>query len=160
MGALCASYAGGADMNITTEEAEWLADWVEEEGGLSFKAAGLRSLAAERDALKVERDSWITRYNIQVDYRIRAEAEFSHMQRRIARQRRALAKLYGKRHDKNGRLSNFLAGLTAENARLREALESAGVLLEWWYGNPAGVPYSSLMKDYKKKLEAALGETQ
>ena len=36
-------------MTITTEEAERLADWVEEEGGLSFKAAGLRSLAAERD---------------------------------------------------------------------------------------------------------------
>jgi hypothetical protein len=41
-------------MTITTEEAEWLADWIEEEGGLSFKAAGLRSLAAERDALRVE----------------------------------------------------------------------------------------------------------
>jgi hypothetical protein len=38
----------------TTEEAEWLADWVEEEGGLSFKAAALRSLAAERDALREE----------------------------------------------------------------------------------------------------------
>jgi hypothetical protein len=41
-------------MTITTEEAEWLADWVEEEGGLSFKAAGLRFLAAERDALRAE----------------------------------------------------------------------------------------------------------
>ena len=53
MGALCVSYAGGADMSITTEEAHKLwralfdANW--------HKAAGaLRSLAAERDALKAE----------------------------------------------------------------------------------------------------------
>ena len=53
MGSLCASYAGGADMSVTTEEAHKLwralfdANW--------HKAAGaLRSLAAERDALQAE----------------------------------------------------------------------------------------------------------
>jgi hypothetical protein len=74
------------------------------------------SVAAERDALRAER-------NAERNARFKAEAEFSHMQRRIARQRRALAKLYRKRHDKNGRLSSFLTGLTAENARLREAVK-------------------------------------
>jgi Asp-tRNA(Asn)/Glu-tRNA(Gln) amidotransferase A subunit family amidase len=136
-------------MTITTEEAEWLADWVEDEGGLSLKAAGLRSLAAERDALKVERDSWITRYNIQVDYRFRAEAEFSHMQRRIARQRRALAKLYQRRHDKK-----------AENARLREALRLAIDAVEFWaaYATPYFQDKHDLEEDLRK-LRAALGET-
>ncbi len=53
MGALCVSYAGGADMTITTEEAHKLwralfdANW-------HRAASAIRSLAAERDALKAE----------------------------------------------------------------------------------------------------------
>jgi hypothetical protein len=45
--------------------------------------------------------------------------------------------------------------LKAENARLLDALHSADVLLEWHKGNPAGVPYSQLVKDHKKKRRAA-----
>ncbi len=56
---------------------------------------------AEVDALRAER-------NAERSARFKAEAEFSHMQRRIARQRRALAKLYEKRRDRK-----------AENAHLR-----------------------------------------
>jgi hypothetical protein len=41
-------------MTITTEEAERLAERVEDEGGLSITATALRSLAAERDALKAD----------------------------------------------------------------------------------------------------------
>ncbi len=116
---------------ITTEEMQKLwralfdANW--------HKAAGaLRSLAAERDALQAER-------NAERSARFKAEAEFSHMQRRIARQRRALAKLYRKRHDRkaerdhlektamqaaqcHGRETLRADRLEAENARLREAL--------------------------------------
>jgi hypothetical protein len=44
----------GADMTITTEEAELLAERVEDEGGLSITADALRDLAAERDALRAE----------------------------------------------------------------------------------------------------------
>jgi hypothetical protein len=73
-------------MTITTEEAELHRNQIEE--------VYLLRLAAERNA---ERNA-----------RFKAEAEFSHMQRRIARQRRALAKLYQRRHDRK-----------AENARLR-----------------------------------------
>jgi septal ring factor EnvC (AmiA/AmiB activator) len=113
-------------MTITTEEAEEAAAMLEGKApAMRFVftgytiAAALRSLAAERDALKVERDSWITKYNTQVDYRIRAEAEFSHMQRRIARQRRALAKLYAKRHDRKAERD----ALRAENEKLRAAFQ-------------------------------------
>jgi hypothetical protein len=138
-------------MTITTEEAERLAHQIDcGYWGFHPFAAAIRSLAAERDALKVERDSWITKYNTQVDYRIRAEAEFSHMQRRIARQRRALAKLYQRRHDRK-----------AENARLREALRLAIDAVEFWaaYATPYFQDKHDLADDLQK-LRAALGETQ
>ncbi len=65
MGALCASYAGGADMSITTEEIDRLAqthDLVRFTLGMKapehdLTAAALRSLAAERDALKASKDA-------------------------------------------------------------------------------------------------------
>ena len=41
-------------MTITTEEAEVLADMVEDQCNLSSPAIGLRALAAERDALQLE----------------------------------------------------------------------------------------------------------
>jgi hypothetical protein len=139
-------------MTITTEEAELLAERVEDEGGLSITADALRDLAAERDALLAER-------NAERNARFKAEAEFSHMQRRIACQRRALAKLYAKRHDKNGRLSSFLDGLTAENARLREALLLAIDTVEFWaaYASPNAQERHDLAGDFQK-LRAALGE--
>jgi hypothetical protein len=43
-------------MSITTEQAERLADRVEDEGGLSIVADALRDLAAERDALRAENE--------------------------------------------------------------------------------------------------------
>jgi hypothetical protein len=139
-------------MTITTEEAEWLADWVEEKGGLSLRAAGLRALAAERDALRAER-------NAERNARFKAEAEFSHMQRRIARQRRALAKLYRKRHDRNGRLSSFVTGLTAENARLRKLVAYlAGTNKDHVQVALAGNPI--VCNAIHAEALAALGETQ
>ena len=39
--------------------------------------------------------------------------------------------------------------------KLLDALHSADILLEWHNGNPAGVPYSQLAKDYKKKRRVA-----
>ncbi len=95
------------EMTITTEEAELHRHQIEE--------VRLFSLAAERIA---ERDA-----------RFKAEAEFSHLQIRIARQRRALAKLYQRRNDKNTRLSGFLTGMTAALATARkDALEEAARL--------------------------------
>lgn len=98
---------------ITTEEAHKLwralfdANW--------HKAAGaLRSLAAERDALKAENarllkicDDYSTKIYLAQAKQARHLAA---LEPRIARQRRALAKLYQRRHDRK-----------AENARLREA---------------------------------------
>jgi hypothetical protein len=90
-------------MSITTEEAERLARLLDV---FPIPAAALRSLAAERDALRAER-------NAERNARFKAEAEFSHMQRRIARLRRALAKLYKRRHDRNTQRLGFLTGMTA-----------------------------------------------
>ena len=94
-------------MTITTKEAEWLADWVEEEGGLSLRAAGLRSLAAERDALKAEK------VNLQDDL-ASVERERAHQHGRADRNAAEYAREQKKREQ-----------LHAENARLREALTRA-----------------------------------
>jgi hypothetical protein len=140
---------------ITTEEAERLAERLANDSdapdGARYQpytdsamrnaSAALRSIAAERDALRAER-------NAERNARFKAEAEFSHMQRRIARQRRALAKLYKRRHDRKAERDALRAEnaslqydfahteeardrqhtradrLQAENARLREALRS------------------------------------
>ncbi len=102
------------EMTTTTEEAELHRHQIEE--------VRLLSLTAERDALTI-------RYRTEMKARFKAEAEFSHMQRRIARQRRALAKLYQRRNDKNTRLSGFLTGMTAAVATARkDALEEAARL--------------------------------
>ncbi|MFN7640700.1 MAG: hypothetical protein ACK5PR_03035 [bacterium] len=77
-------------MTITTEEAEWLADWVEEEGGLSLRAAGLRCLAAERDALKAEK------VNLQDDL-ASAERERAHQHGRADRNAAEYAREQAKR---------------------------------------------------------------
>ena len=119
-------------MTLTTEEAERLAATYVS-GARSIVATALRSLAAERDALRA---------NYQTESRafLRTRFEFEKMQRRIARQRRALAKLYQRRHDRkaerdylektamqaaqcHGRETLRADALQAENARLREAFQ-------------------------------------
>jgi hypothetical protein len=55
MGALCASFAGGANMSVTTEEAERLAI-ILNRLDMDRNAAALRALAAERDALRAENE--------------------------------------------------------------------------------------------------------
>ncbi len=133
-------------MTATTEEAELHCHQIEE--------VRLLRLAAELDALRAN-------YQTESQAFLRTHFEFHAMQRRIARQRRALAKLYGKRHDKNGRLSNFLAGMKAENARLREGLRLAIDAVEFWaaYASPYFQDKHDLAEDLQK-LRAALGETQ
>jgi hypothetical protein len=181
-------------MTITTEEAELLAR-ISDINGLTRRGAIIRSLAAERDALRQERDeanalvermheqdllaikAWQAAHpgseltwpssarlsawcmgevanvtaerdalkaerNAERSARFKVEAEFSHMQRRIARQRRALAKLYRKRHDRKAERDHLektamqaaqrheaamarADGLLAEYARLWAAIEMA-----------------------------------
>ena len=112
---------GAEEMSITTEETERLAERLSNDAeapqsaryqpytdhAMCNAAAALRSLAAERDALRAER-------NAEVGHRLKAEGALFNMERRIARHRRVLAKLYRKRHDRN-----------AENAQLREATDAA-----------------------------------
>jgi hypothetical protein len=255
MGAFCRfndTGIEGANMTITTEETERLAATYVF-GARSIVALALRSLAAERDALRQERDganalvermheqdmlaikAWQAAHpgseltwpssarlsawcmfevaNVTAERdalqaernlidafkdhsfraersaliaersaRIRAEAEFSHMQRRIARQRRALAKLYKRRHDRkaerdalraeNARIKELLkevgslaasrAGrvdvLEAENARLREALDFYGDVSK--YPAPFTGGMGALWEDCGKIARAALGEKE
>ena len=94
----------------------------------------LRALAAERDALRAER-------NAEVGHRLKAEGALFNMERRIARHRRVLAKLYAKRHDRkaerdylektalqaaqcHGRETLRADALQAENARLLDVLRA------------------------------------
>ncbi len=133
-------------MSVTTEEAHKLwralfdANW--------HKAAGaLRSLAAERDALQsdVKRlGAACNNYQRQVSLiQMRHARHLPALETRIARQRRALANLYRKRHDRkaerdhlektamqaaqcHGRETLRADKLQAENARLREALKKIG----------------------------------
>ncbi len=129
-------------MTTSTEVAERLAATYVS-GARSIVATALRSLAAERDALRAER-------NAERSARFKAEVEFSHMQRRIARQRRALAKLYQRRHYRK-----------AENARLREALRLAIENVEFWaaYATSYFQDKHDLAGDLQK-LRVALGEKE
>jgi hypothetical protein len=136
---------GGADMTITTEEAERLArfhdiskelysDSPEDSGTCAMhhtSAAALRSLAAERDALKAE----VERPESGVSY----EAFVSAMQI-VTTERDALR---------------------AESARLREALRLGVDAVEFWaaYASPYFQDKHDLAEDLRK-LRAALGETQ
>ena len=143
-------------MTVTTEEAELLAATLEGNApapgaaptGYTI-AAALRSLAAERDALKAAINESLTE-ELPIEGGTWSQEPIGPNETPGEAIRRLI-----KHRVKTGR-----DALQAGNARLREALESAGVLLEWWHGNPAGVPYSSLMKDYKKKRDAALGEKE
>jgi hypothetical protein len=156
-------------MTITTEEAHKLwralfdANW--------HKAAGaLRSLAAERDALQAEAKRLgdaCNNYQGQVSLmQMRHARHLPALETRIARQRRALAKLYRKRHDRkaerdhlektamqaaqcHGRETLRADGLQVENARLREAMEMARECLE-----------DKDVIGAKQTLTLALGETQ
>jgi hypothetical protein len=155
---------------ITTEEAERLAI-ILNRLDMDRNATALRSLAAERDALRAER-------NAEVGHRLKAEGALFNMERRIARQRRVLAKLYGKRHDRkaerdylektamqaaqcHGRETLRADGLQAENARLREALRLAIESVEFWaaYASPYFQDKHDLAGDLQK-LRAALGEKE
>ena len=102
-------------MTITTEDAEQLAtvhDWTAEDeqtsmglrAGAKMTAAALRSLAAERDALRAERDDLAKRLKD-------AERERNHQRGRADRN----AKLHAVEQKKREQLQ-------AENARLREVL--------------------------------------
>jgi hypothetical protein len=113
-------------MSITTEEAERLAATYVS-GARSIVATALRSLAAERDTLRAERDA-------ERNARFNSEAEFSHMQRRIARQRRALVKLYAKRHDRKAERDALRAALkTARRNALEEAARVAEDRYNLWH---------------------------
>jgi|LakMenE01Jun11ns_1017448.scaffolds.fasta_scaffold9729286_1 septal ring factor EnvC (AmiA/AmiB activator) len=92
-------------MTITTEEAERLAATYVS-GARSIVATALRSLAAERDALRAERDDLAKRLKD-------AERERNHQHGRADRN----AKLHAIEQKKREQLQ-------AENARLREALQS------------------------------------
>jgi hypothetical protein len=130
-------------MTITTEEAERLARLLDV---FPIPAAALRSLAAERDALRAEVERLGTacdNYFRQVSLmQMKHARHLPSLETRIARQRRALAKLYQRRHDRkaerdhlektamqaaqcHGRETLRADGLQAENARLREAIKAA-----------------------------------
>ena len=100
MGSLCASYAGGADMTITTDEAERLAR-ILNRLDMDRNATALRSLAAERDALRQERDA--------------LQAERDHLEKTAMQ----AAQCHGRETLRADRLQ-------AENARLQEALKKIG----------------------------------
>ena len=73
-----------------------------------FEAAyALEAQAAEITRLRAER-------NAEISARFKAEGEFSTMQRRIARQRRALAKLYQRRHNKHALIRHLIDALATE----------------------------------------------
>jgi hypothetical protein len=126
-------------MTITTEEADMNRDLYAE------TATALRSLAAERDALRAEVERLGTacdNYFRQVSLmQMKHARHLPTLETRIARQRRALAKLYQKRHDRkaerdylektalqaaqcHGRETKRADKLQVENARLRDALKN------------------------------------
>jgi cell division protein FtsB len=153
-------------MTITTEEAERLARlsrFADHLQTLQYKEMRqlITDLAAERDALRAER-------NAEVGHRLKAEGALFNMERRIARQRRALAKLYKRRHDRKAEVERPESGvsyetfvsamrivtterdaLRAENARLREAMEMARDCID-----------DKDVIGAKQTLTLALGETQ
>jgi hypothetical protein len=90
-------------MSITTEEAERLAKWCGT--GLPTIAAALRSLAAERDALRAEK------VNLQDDL-VSAERERAHQHGRADRNAAEYAREQKKREQ-----------LQAENEKLRAVLQ-------------------------------------
>jgi seryl-tRNA synthetase len=95
----------GADMTITTKEAERFARWCDTDG-FTERATALRSLAAERDALQAERDDLAKRLKD-------VERERNHQHGRADRN----ANLHAVEQKKREQLQ-------AENARLREALRA------------------------------------
>jgi hypothetical protein len=113
----------------------------------AITAAALRSLAAERDALRAEVErlgAACGNYFRQISLmQLRHSRHLPSLETRIARQRRVLAKLYAKRHDRkaerdhlektamqaaqcHGRETLRADGLQAENARLLKILAHIG----------------------------------
>lgn len=156
-------------MTITTEEAQLLAqthDLVRYTLGMKapehdLTAAALRSLVAERDALRQERDG--------------ANALVERMHEQDVRAIKAWQAAHPGSEltwPSSVRLSAWCMGevasvtaerdaLRAENARLREALRLGIDAVEFWaaYATPYFQDKHDLAKDLQK-LRAALGETQ
>jgi hypothetical protein len=117
-------------MTITTEEAERLAERVEDEGGLSIVADDLRDLAAERDYLeKIALEA--------AQCHARETARAYKLQAENARLREALRaeveRLKAGGCARGQSTTQFCAeavALQAENARLRGLLEEIGNLAE------------------------------
>ena len=131
---------------------------------------------AERDALKAEVERLSTacdNYFRQVSLmQMKHARHLPTLEKRIARQRRALAKLYRKRHDRkserdalektalqaaqcHAREMKRADGLQAENARLREVLED---IKEYWNGAQESAVDAA--EECQYRAGAALGETQ
>jgi hypothetical protein len=123
-------------MSITTEEAERLANMVEDQCNLSSPAIGLRSLAAERD---------------------KAQGYLSRCLQSLYPNIEPLPDLLGV----CTQIDNVLAGQKVENARLREALRLAIDAVKFWaaYAPPYFQDKHDLAEDLQK-LRATLGETQ
>jgi septal ring factor EnvC (AmiA/AmiB activator) len=140
MGVLCVPYGDGADMTITTEEAELLAR-ISDFNGPTRRGAIIRSLAAERDALKAEK------VNLQDDL-ASVERERAHQQGRADRNAAEYAREQKKREQ-----------LQAENARLRKLVAYlAGTNTDHVQVALAGNPI--VCDAIHAEALAALGETQ
>jgi hypothetical protein len=149
-------------MTITTEEAERLADRVECVIGVG-EADAIRSLAAERDALRVEverlkaggcaRDQGATQFCAEA---VALKAENVNFQDDLASAERERAHQHG-RADRNAaeyaREQKKREQLQAENARLREALDE---LLRCTEKHVFG----DECKAQRNKARAALGEKE
>jgi septal ring factor EnvC (AmiA/AmiB activator) len=117
-------------ITITTKEAERFARWCDTDG-FTERATALRSLAAERDALRAERDDLAKRLKD-------AERERNHQHGRADRN----AKLHAMEQKKREQLQ-------AENARLRAAIEMARECID-----------DKDVIGARQTLTMALGETQ
>jgi hypothetical protein len=122
--------------------------WLTEISPDDIKAAMQRKAA--REALIAKQAAEITRLcalMAEISASMKAEGEFSTMQRRIARQRRALAKLYQRRHDKNVALA------TARQEGMEEARAIFNDVIE-----NTTLEGTLLMRQIDAAIRAAAGE--
>ena len=135
-------------------------NWMREDYPQSEAADALEAQSAEITRLRAERIA-------ERSARIKAEGEFSTMQHRIARQRRALVKLYQRRHHRNALINHLIAALAtarcndmgdawiAQKHAWQEAIEDA--LLQWC-GAPDDdeTPKDALRRLIQYEITAAL----